>query len=154
MGVVTNIDREHMDYFNNMETLKEAFLTFMNKVPFYGLSVVCVDDPNVRELVPKVHRKVLTYGFSSDAELMASKVEQGFMKQSFEVTHKGKALGRFELPVPGRHNVLNCLAAIAVVRISGPNTRDVLDALVGGAPPPRLASLRAIGLEEPIRPFT
>ena len=131
VGVVTNIDKEHMDYFNNMETLKEAFLTFMNNVPFYGLSVVCIDDPNVRELVSKVHRKVLTYGFSDDAVLMASNVEQGFMKQSFDVTLKGKALGRFELPIPGRHNVLNGLAAIAVAMELKVSVDDIRSALEG-----------------------
>ncbi len=131
VGVVTNIDNEHMDYFNNMETLKEAFLTFMNKVPFYGLSVVCIDDPNIRELVPEVHRKLLTYGFSDDAELIASKVEQGFMKQSFNVNLKGKDLGRFELPVPGRHNVLNCLAAIAVAMELKVPVAKIREALAG-----------------------
>ncbi|MCK4911878.1 MAG: UDP-N-acetylmuramate--L-alanine ligase, partial [Thermodesulfovibrionales bacterium] len=114
VGIVTNIDREHMDYFRDMDTLKEAFLTFMNNVPFYGLSVVCVDDPNVKDLVPEVHRKLLTYGFSEDAELRAANVEQGFMKQSFEAFLRGVSIGRFELPVPGRHSVLNCLATIAV----------------------------------------
>ena len=131
VGVVTNIDKEHMDYFKNMETLKDAFLTFMNKVPFYGLSVVCIDDPNVRELVPEVHRKLLTYGFSDDAELRAANVEQGFMKQSFEAFLRGESLGRFEIPMPGRHSVLNCLAAIAVAKELQVDTEVIREALKG-----------------------
>ncbi len=131
VGIVTNIDREHMDYFKDMDTLKEAFLTFMNNVPFYGLSVVCVDDPKVREIIPLVHRKMMTYGFSEEAELRAADVEQGFMKQSFEVLHKGEALGRFVLPMPGRHSVLNCLAAIAVAKELQVDTEVIREALEG-----------------------
>jgi UDP-N-acetylmuramate--alanine ligase len=114
VGIVTNIDREHMDFFKSMGALKEAFLAFMNKVPFYGLTVLCADDPNVRELLPGVHRKVMTYGFSGDADLRADGVSVGFMRQEFEAFLGGESIGRFVLPVPGRHNVLNALAAIAV----------------------------------------
>ena len=114
IGVVTNIDKEHMDHFKSMVALKEAFLTFMNKVPFYGLSVLCLDDDNIRSLLPGVHRRVLTYGFSKDAELVADNVEAGFMSVSFDVSLRGEKLGRFSVPVAGRHNVLNTLAAIGV----------------------------------------
>lgn len=114
IGVVTNIDQEHMDHFGTMDALKEAFLTFMNKVPFYGLSVLCIDDDNVRSLLPKVHRSVLTYGFSSDAELLAENVTPGFMSVSFDARLRGEALGKFRVPVAGKHNVLNTLAAIGV----------------------------------------
>jgi UDP-N-acetylmuramate--alanine ligase len=114
IGVVTNIDQEHMDYFKTMTALKEAFLTFMNKVPFYGLSVLCIDDENVRSLLPGVHRRVLTYGFSEDAELRAEKLETGFMAVVFVATLRGEPLGKFSVPVAGRHNVLNTLAAIGV----------------------------------------
>jgi len=114
IGVVTNIDQEHMDHFGTMTALKEAFMTFMNKVPFYGLSVLCLDDGNIRSLLPGVHRKVLTYGFSEDAELRAEDVDAGFMSVSFEARLRGEQLGRFTVPVAGRHNVLNTLAAIGV----------------------------------------
>lgn len=114
IGVVTNIDQEHMDHFKTMDALKEAFLTFMNKVPFYGLSVLCIDDENVRALLPHVHRRVLTYGFSKDAELFAENVDPGFMSVSFDASLMGNSLGRFRVPVAGRHNVLNTLAAIGV----------------------------------------
>lgn len=134
VGVVTNIDKEHMDFFKSMDALKEAFLTFMNKVPFYGLSVVCIDDPNVRELVPDVHRKLLTYGFSDDAELRAAHVEKGFMKQSFEAILRGDSLGRFEVPMPGRHSVLNCLATIGVsleIKVPVEKIREALEGFEG-----------------------
>lgn len=114
IGVVTNIDEEHMDYFGNMAALKDAFITFMNKVPFYGSSVLCVDDENIRSLLPGVHRRVLTYGFSKDAELFAYNIEAGFMSVAFDASLSGEALGRFRVPVAGRHNVLNTLAAIGV----------------------------------------
>jgi UDP-N-acetylmuramate--alanine ligase len=120
-----------MDFFKNMDNLKDAFLTFMNKVPFYGLSVVCIDDPNVRELLPRVHRKLLTYGFSDDADLKAANIKQGFMKQSFEATLRGESLGRFELPMPGRHSVLNALATIAVAMELQVDTEIIREALQG-----------------------
>ncbi len=114
IGVVTNIDREHMEHFKTMEALKAAFLEFMNKVPFYGVSVLCIDDPNVRELLPMVHRKVLTYGLSADADLRASSLKKGFMCVDFDVEFKGVKLGMFRIPASGEHNVRNALAGIAV----------------------------------------
>jgi UDP-N-acetylmuramate--alanine ligase len=114
IAVVTNVDREHMDYFKTMDSLKEAFLSFMNRVPFYGLAILCADDPVVRELLPSVHRKVMTYGLSRDADLRARKVRAGFMAMSFEVLSKEKSLGTVTVPVAGEHNVLNSLAAIGV----------------------------------------
>lgn len=114
IGVVTNIDREHMEHFKTMENLKAAFLEFMNKVPFYGLSVLCIDDSHIRELLPLVHRKVLTYGFSDDAHLRAVNLKRGFLRLEFEVMLKGKSLGVFIVPASGEHNVRNSLAGIAV----------------------------------------
>jgi UDP-N-acetylmuramate--alanine ligase len=114
IGVVTSIDREHMDYFNTMEELKGAFLSFMNKVPFYGISVLCVEDENIRELLPSVHRRVLTYGFSGDADLRAVNLRKGFMSMEFDAVLKGGELGRFTVPAPGEHSVLNSLACISV----------------------------------------
>ncbi len=114
IAVVTNIDREHMDYFRTMDRLKEAFLSFMNKVPFYGASVVCHEDEYVRELLPSVHRRCLTYGFSREAQLRAENIRKGFMSTAFDVVYRGNRFGTFDIPVPGVHNVLNSLAAIGV----------------------------------------
>lgn len=114
VGVVTNIDMEHMDYFTTMKALKEAFVSFMNRVPFYGVTVACIDDENVREVLPSVTRRVITYGFSEDADLRAEKIRKGFMSMDFEAVMGGESLGRLSIPSPGEHSVLNALAAIAV----------------------------------------
>lgn len=114
IAVVTNIDREHMEFFRTMESLKEAFLSFMNKVPFYGACIACLDNGHIRGLVPSVHRRLLTYGDSPDADLRAENLKTGFMSVSFDVLRKGQEIGSFRIPVPGRHNALNALASIAV----------------------------------------
>jgi UDP-N-acetylmuramate--alanine ligase len=114
ISVVTNIDREHLDYFGTMEALREAFTAFVNKVPFYGISILCADAPGVREMLPAVHRRRLTYGFSEDAELRAADLVRGPMRMEFTALMDGRDLGRFALPLAGEHNVLNALAAIGV----------------------------------------
>lgn len=112
IAVVTNIDREHMDFFKTIDSLKEAFLSFMNKIPFYGVSIVCIENEHLRELLPSIHRRYVTYGFTHDAELRAVNVRKGFMSMSFETIYKGKNIGEFDLPLAGTHNILNSLAAI------------------------------------------
>jgi UDP-N-acetylmuramate--alanine ligase len=114
IAVVTNIDREHMDFFKTMDSLRDAFLSFMNKVPFYGVSIICIDNEEVRRLVPSVHRRCITYGLSQDADVYAVDINKGFMSVGFDVVYKRKNIGYLRLPVPGMHNVLNSLAAIAV----------------------------------------
>jgi len=114
IAIVTNIDREHMDFFNDMDSLKDAFVSFINKVPFYGLSILCIENRFVREILPKIHRKYITYGFSRDADISADSIVQGYLSITFDVYYKGKKLGNFLVPVPGIHNVLNSLASIAV----------------------------------------
>lgn len=113
IAVVTNLDREHMDFFKTMDSLKEAFLSFINKVPFYGASIVCIENKELRKLIPSVHRRCVTYGFSSDADIYAAHIEKGFMSASFDVVHKGRNIGNFHLPLQGAHNILNSLASIA-----------------------------------------
>jgi UDP-N-acetylmuramate--alanine ligase len=131
VGVVTNIDREHMDYFTSMRSLKAAFLSFMNSVPFYGVTVACADDGNVRELLPKVSRRVITYGISETAELRAVDVKKGFMSMDFEVMRNGESLGRMGVPSPGEHSVLNALAATAVALELQVDTKKIKEALKG-----------------------
>jgi UDP-N-acetylmuramate--alanine ligase len=114
VGVVTNIDMEHMDYFTTMKALKEAFVSFMNRVPFYGVTAACMDDENVRDVLPSVTRRVVTYGLSKDADLRAEKIRKGFMSVEFEAVMGGESLGRLSIPSPGEHSVLNALAATAV----------------------------------------
>ncbi|MEK6582413.1 MAG: UDP-N-acetylmuramate--L-alanine ligase [Nitrospirota bacterium] len=129
IAVVTNIDREHMDFFRTMDALREAFLSFMNKVPFYGAAIVCIENEEIRRLVPSVHRRCITYGLSSDADIYAVDINKGFMSVSFDVMHKGKNLGNFSIPVPGLHNVLNSLACIAVAMELKMETGKVKEAL-------------------------
>lgn len=112
VAIVTNIDKEHMEYFKSMYALKGAFLQFMNKVPFYGLNILCIEDRNLKDLLPDIKRRVLTYGFSEEAELRAVNLKKGFMSVQYDALLKGKKLARIKLPVPGEHNVLNSLAAI------------------------------------------
>jgi len=119
--VVTNIDREHLDYYHTMEELKAAFLTFINKVPFYGLSIVCLDHPVIQELLPAVERRHVTYGIAAQADVTAHEIELKGFRSIFKVTATNglrgqtrRSLGGFELTVPGLHNVSNALAAIAV----------------------------------------
>lgn len=114
IAVVTNVDVEHLDYYKDLDEIKETFLNFMNKVPFYGLDVICLDDENLQSLIPGLSKRVMTYGFSTQALLQALEPKAEGMGMSFRVVYKGEKLGRVELPAPGRHNVLNALAAIGV----------------------------------------
>jgi UDP-N-acetylmuramate--alanine ligase len=116
-AVITNIDREHLDHYRDLDEIASAFVSFMNKVPFYGVVIGCADSPwgeRFRSLLPRVRRRVVTYGVEPGADIRAEAVELHPTQSSFEVRVKGKSLGRFALQVPGRHNVQNALAAIAV----------------------------------------
>jgi UDP-N-acetylmuramate--alanine ligase len=116
IAVVTNVDREHMDFFKDMESLKQAFLSFINKIPFYGVALVCWENETLRKLIPSIHRRFITYGLSEEADIYAANIERGFMSSSFDVIYKKDLIGRFTLPMPGIHNVLNTLACIGVAR--------------------------------------
>jgi UDP-N-acetylmuramate--alanine ligase len=114
VAVVTNIDPEHLDFYGNHEALKEAFVQFTEKVPFYGLAVLCLDHPHVQELLPRIKRRHVTYGFSPQADFHARAVGMKGLTSSFVAYRRNEPLGEFTLRMPGRHNVLNTLAAIAV----------------------------------------
>jgi UDP-N-acetylmuramate--alanine ligase len=134
IAVVTNIDREHMDFFRSMDRLKEAFLSFVNKVPFYGVSFICTENGHIRELVPNIHRRYMTYGVSGSPDILATNIEQKFMGTSFEVIYRNDPIGRFSLPIPGMHNVLNALACIGVameLKMEAGAIRAALDSFSG-----------------------
>ena len=114
IAVVTNIDREHMDFHQTMEKLNESFLNFINKVPFYGLAVLCIDNANVQALLPKVRKRFVTYGLSAEAEVHGSDLQMAAGGVSFTVIRHGQSLGEIRLQLPGRHSATNSLAAIAV----------------------------------------
>lgn len=115
IAVVTNIDREHMDYYHDMDDVRRCFADFVNKVPFYGAAVLCLDDPHVQAVIPKVERRRVTYGLSAQADVSAHEIsyDQEF-GSSFTVWRGMDVLGPATLRVPGKHNVYNSLAAIAV----------------------------------------
>jgi UDP-N-acetylmuramate--alanine ligase len=114
IAAVTNIDPEHLDFYGSHEALKAAFLQFAESVPFYGLSVLCLDHPHVRDLLPKIKRRFVTYGESRQADYIAEALTYRGLETSFQVQHHGRSLGEFVVRMPGRHNVLNCLAVIAI----------------------------------------
>ena len=114
IAVVTNIDKEHMDFHRSMERLNESFLTFINKIPFYGLALLCVDDANVHGLLPKVRKRFSTYGLSAEAEFSARRLTMSPEGVEFTVLRHGKALGKLQLRSPGKHSATNALAAVAV----------------------------------------
>ncbi len=112
--VVTNVDREHMDHYHTDEALEEAFVEFMNKVPFYGAAIVCLDDERLTGLIPRVRRRVITYGMSAQADFQARGVVAEGYGSRFSLVVRGENVGELRLPVPGQHNILNALAAVAV----------------------------------------
>src|SRR3954453_23168659 len=114
IAVVTNVDREHLDHYPTLEAIRAAFLEFVNKVPFYGAVIVCLDDPNVQSLLPEIRRRTITYGTTAQADVQASEIVCGPFMSEFNLRYRDADLGRFTLRIPGRHNVLNAMAAIAV----------------------------------------
>lgn len=109
VAVVTNMDHEHVDFYPDMDAVREAFVGFLSRVPFYGACVLCVDDPEVRALAGRLDRKVITYGLDPEADVRAVPDSEGAM-----VMAGGRELGRLQLQLPGRHNLVNALAAVAV----------------------------------------
>jgi UDP-N-acetylmuramate--alanine ligase len=115
IAVVTNIDREHMDYYRDMDDVRECFTSFVNKVPFYGAAILCLDDPQVQAVIPHVKRRRVTYGLSAQADISAHAIRfDEVFGSSFTVWQGSESLGEVALRVPGLHNVYNALAAIAV----------------------------------------
>lgn len=114
IAAITNIDAEHLDLYGSHEALKHAFVQFAERVPFYGLSVLCLDHPHVRDLLPKISRRFVTYGQSRQADYVADALVFRGLETSFQVQYRGRSLGQFVVRMPGQHNVLNCLAAIAI----------------------------------------
>jgi UDP-N-acetylmuramate--alanine ligase len=114
LAVVTNIDREHLDTYRDLDDVKGAFLGFVNKVPFYGAAVLCLDDAAVQDILPRVERRVVTYGLSPQAHVSARDLEVGPLGSTYTATFGGRPLGTVALAVPGAHNAVNSLAALAV----------------------------------------
>ena len=114
IAVVTTVDAEHVDHYGTLDAICDAFVQFVNKVPFYGSAVLCLDQPNIQMLIPRIEKRIITYGLESGADLVARHLHLQGMTSRFEVAQRGSLLGECTLQIPGRHNVLNALAAVGV----------------------------------------
>ncbi|HEV7700018.1 MAG TPA: UDP-N-acetylmuramate--L-alanine ligase [Pyrinomonadaceae bacterium] len=115
IAVVTNIDKEHMESYKGMDDVVQCFLDFVNKVPFYGAAVICLDDPNIQLIIPRIKRRRVTYGLTAQSEISARDLRYNDkFGSTFTVVRRGQTLGEIDMPVPGKHNVYNALAATAV----------------------------------------
>src|ERR1700682_1188089 len=114
LAVITNIDREHLDHYADLAAIRRAFVDFVNKVPFYGAAILCLDDENVQQILPEVKRRSITYGVNPQALLQVTDSSCGHFESCFRLRMRGQDLGEFRLKVPGFHNVLNATAAIAI----------------------------------------
>ncbi len=134
IAVVTNIDPEHLDHYGSLEALRDAFTSFANRIPFWGLAVLCIDHPGVQAILPRMTRRTTTYGFASHADLVASELRVEGSGVRFAVRRRGQALGELRLGMPGRHNALNALASLSValeLDVPFETTAAALDGFLG-----------------------
>jgi UDP-N-acetylmuramate--alanine ligase len=134
IAVVTTIDAEHLDYYRDLIHIQDAFVEFINKVPFYGLAVLCLDQENIQAILPKVEKRYVTYGLRTQADFLARDISFAGMTSECGVSWKGKPLGRLRLKVPGLHNIYNALAAVAVgmdLDLAFETIRDALGEFTG-----------------------
>jgi UDP-N-acetylmuramate--alanine ligase len=134
IAVVTNIDPEHLDYYDGIEHLKRTFAEFINKVPFYGSSILCLDHPNVRALIPAVQKRYITYGLDQETNVRGEGIRPQGWGIEFEAWWRDRSLGRVRLNMPGVHNVYNALAAIAVgmeLEIAFGTIKEALEGFTG-----------------------
>jgi UDP-N-acetylmuramate--alanine ligase len=134
ISVITNIDPEHLDFYPNHEAIKDAFVQFAAHVPFYGLVVACLDHPHVQDILPRIDKRVATYGLAVQADYSASELSIEGLSTSFALVRRGESMGRFRVRMPGVHNVLNALATIAVadeVGVDHAITREALESFAG-----------------------
>jgi len=114
IAVVTNIDREHLDYYEDLDAIKAVFFDFIDKIPFYGLAVLCLDNEPVQDLIPRIKKRFTTYGLSAQADFQARAIEYKGLTSRFACHHQGNKIGNVTLNLPGLHNIYNALASIAV----------------------------------------
>ncbi len=126
IAVVTNIDEDHLDFYSGIEEIRAIFVDFVNKVPFYGRAVLCLEDPQVQEILPLVKKRYLTYGLSSQADFHATEIRMRQGRTSFLAHYQGQELGRISFRMPGQHNVLNALAVVAVAMELGVPFRTIV----------------------------
>jgi UDP-N-acetylmuramate--alanine ligase len=134
IAVVTNIDKEHLDFYKDLDEIKAVFLSFLERIPFYGLAVLCLDNEPIQELIPRIKKRYTTYGMSSQADFQIRDVECGKRKSRFSVYHRGNKMGMIDLNLPGIHNVYNATASIAVgaeLNIAFDQIKEALETVEG-----------------------
>jgi len=134
IAVVTNIDPEHLDHYKTHEAIKNAFVDFVERIPFYGLAVLCLDHPHVQEIIPRIDRRVVTYGTSAQADYRADNIALKGPMTEFDLVRRGDRVGHFAVRLTGRHNVLNTLAVIAIadeLEVPIETTREALASFGG-----------------------
>ncbi|MCH7549357.1 MAG: UDP-N-acetylmuramate--L-alanine ligase [Candidatus Krumholzibacteriota bacterium] len=134
IAVITNIDREHLDYYPDLDAIKDGFVEYANKVPFYGSVVLCWDDKNVRDVAARIKRRKLTYSLGADADVVGTVIDRSAAGTRFSVAFRGEGMGEILLTIPGDHNVRNALAAVAVgleMEISFAAIQEGLEAFQG-----------------------
>jgi len=134
IAVVTNIDREHLDFYPDLEAIKDVFVSFIDRIPFYGVAVLCLDNESIQDLIPRIKKRYTTYGMSSQADFQIREVKFEKRRSRFSVYRQGRLLGRITLNLPGMHNVYNATAGIAVgmeLEIPFESIRRALETLEG-----------------------
>jgi UDP-N-acetylmuramate--alanine ligase len=144
VAVVTNIDREHLDHYASLEGVQTAFTEFVNRVPFYGAVILCMEDENIQQIFPNVNRRTITYGRSAQVDLQIENILLAAAGSDFEVRRAAGELGKFHLNVPGLHNVLNATAAIGVALEMDVTVEQIREGLAGFAGVDRRFSVRGI----------
>ncbi|MDW7773216.1 MAG: UDP-N-acetylmuramate--L-alanine ligase [Desulfobulbaceae bacterium] len=132
--IVTNIDLEHLDYYRDLDHIKEVFVQFMDRIPFYGAVVLCLDDPNIAALLPRIQKRKITYGLTEQSDIHAADIVSHGRRNEFSVLRGNKNLGRVALSIPGRHTIYNSLAAIGVgleLEIDFPMIAEALETFEG-----------------------
>jgi UDP-N-acetylmuramate--alanine ligase len=129
IAAITTLEKEHLDIYRDLEDIKSAFIEFANKVPFYGFVVLCLDEEGLREILPQINRKVITYGLSAQADVRAYDISFFETYSKFKVRYNGELLGEIELNVPGIHNVKNSLVAVSIAKELGVDFETIKSAL-------------------------
>jgi len=114
IAVISNIDHEHIDFYRSMNNLRKTFIDFINKIPFYGRAILCVDDKEVQGLIPKLTKSYLTYGLNPQSDIRANGISKEGLSTTFDVIFKNRLAGTVTISIPGAHNILNALAAVGV----------------------------------------
>ncbi|RPI72298.1 MAG: UDP-N-acetylmuramate--L-alanine ligase, partial [Ignavibacteriales bacterium] len=129
VAAITTLESEHLDTYKDLDDIKQAFVEFANKVPFYGFVVLCLDEPALQDIIPSINKKIITYGLTAQADMRATDIEHDQLTTKFSVNYNGKELGEIQLKIPGVHNVKNSLVAITIAIELGIDFKTIKKAL-------------------------